>query len=70
MPYLDLRHLAAPEPMLRALAASEALASGDSLVVLTPQLPMPLLQLLEARGLEASADLLQDGSAHVRVRRP
>ena len=70
MSYLDLRHLSAHEPMLRTLVASEALARGDSLEVLTPLLPTPLLQLLESRGFEASASLLQDGSAYVRVRRP
>ncbi len=70
MPCLDLRHLPAPEPMLLAMARSEALASGDSLEVLTPQLPLPLLQLLEARGFVASAELLHDGSARVRIRRP
>ena len=70
MSYLDLRHLSAPEPMLRTLVASEALARGDTLEVLTPPLPAPLLQLLELRGFEASASLLQDGSAYVRVRRP
>lgn len=70
MSYMDLRHLTAPEPMLRTLAASEALARGDSLEVLTPLLPTPLLQLLESRGFEASASLLHDGSAYVRVRRP
>lgn len=70
MSCLDLRYLAAPEPMLRTLAASESLARGDSLEVLTSPLPPPLLQLLELRGFEASADLLHDGSAYVRVRRP
>lgn len=67
---LDLRHLPAPEPMQRALAASERLAAGASIEVLTPLLPVPLLQLLEARGFEAQARLLADGSACVRVRRP
>lgn len=67
---LDLRHLPAPEPMQRALAACEGLAPGRVLELLTPLLPMPLLQVLEARGFEASAELLYDGSARVRVRRP
>jgi uncharacterized protein (DUF2249 family) len=70
MPYLDLRHLPPPQPMLRTLAASEALARGGRLEVLTPPPPVPLLQLLELRGFEASAHLLHDGSSHVRVRKP
>jgi hypothetical protein len=67
---LDLRHLPAPEPMQRALAASERLAAGNSIEMLTPLLPLPLLQVLEARGFEAQASLLADGTARVRVRRP
>ena len=69
-PVLDLRALPAPEPLLRALAAADALAAGASLDVLTPMLPLPLLQQLMERGLRASAQLLADGSARVHVRRP
>ena len=40
------------------------------LVVLTPLLPLPLLQLLELQGgLDAHAELLDDGSARVVIRR-
>lgn len=70
MSCLDMRHLPAPEPMLRALAESEALAGGGTLELLLPQWLAPLLQLLQVRGFETSADLLHDGSARVRVRRP
>lgn len=67
---LDLRHLAAPEPLRRALAAVEALPPGASLVLLTPLMPLPLLQLLELQGgLDARAELLDDGSARVVIRR-
>ena len=67
---LDLRHLPAPEPLRRALAAIEVLQPGASLVVLTPLLPQPLLQLLELQGgLDARAELLDDGSARVVIRR-
>ena len=67
---LDLRHLPAPEPLRRALAAVEALPPGASLVVLTPLLPLPLLQLLELQGgLDVRAELLDDGSARVVIRR-
>lgn len=67
---LDLRALPAPEPLVRALAAADALAPGASLDVLTPMLPVPLLQQLMERGLRANAELLADGSARVRVYRP
>ena len=67
---LDLRHLPAPEPLRRALEAVETLAPDISLVVLTPLLPLPLLQLLELQGgLDAHAELLDDGSARVVIRR-
>ena len=59
---LDLRSLPAPEPMLRALAAVDALAEGEQLALLTPMLPVPLLQALAERGLQAHAQVLADGA--------
>lgn len=66
---LDLRLLPAPEPMARALEAVDALKPGMQLVLLTPVMPVPLLQLLDARGFEADAQLLADRTARVRVLR-
>ena len=66
---LDLRALPAPQPMERALAAAEALARGGELVVLTPLMPLPLLDLLDGRGFETVATPLGDGGARVVVRR-
>lgn len=51
IPELDLRALPPPEPLLQALAAADALAPGAALRVLTPLLPLPLLEALSARGL-------------------
>jgi hypothetical protein len=65
---LDLRALPAPEPMVRALAAADALAPGATLLVWTPLLPTPLLQLLAERGLDAHAQCLSDGTARVAIR--
>lgn len=67
---LDLRSLPAPEPMTRTLEAADALVEGMTLAVLTPQMPYPLLQLLEARGFAVAADRRADGSALVQVYRP
>ncbi|MEO5829663.1 MAG: DUF2249 domain-containing protein [Rhodanobacter sp.] len=67
---LDLRGLPSPEPMLRALAAADALQPGQAFQVLTPLLPTPLLEVLRARGLQASAALRPDGSARVLIRCP
>lgn len=68
-PELDLRGLPPPEPMLRALAAADALLSGQAVQVLTPLLPMPLLDALASRGLQASASVLPTGGARVLIRR-
>lgn len=67
---LDLRALPAPQPMDRALAAVEALVQGAELVLLTPLMPMPLLQLLDERGFETFASPLREGGARIVVRRP
>ncbi len=67
---LDLRGLAPPEPMLRALAAADALTPGQSIQVLTPLLPTPLLETLTARGLHTVACELPEGGARVLIRCP
>jgi hypothetical protein len=67
---LDLRGLPSPEPMMRALAAAEALQPGQALQVLTPLLPTPLLDVLQARGLQVTTALLADGGASVLIRYP
>lgn len=69
-PALDFRALPAPEPLLRALAAAEALAPGQSCTVLTPLLPTPLLDALAERGLRHEATLLRAGGARIRIRAP
>ncbi|MFP7721389.1 DUF2249 domain-containing protein [Lysobacter sp. A3-1-A15] len=67
---LDLRALPAPEPMVRALDAADALAPGGVLELLTPRLPAPLIQQLRDRGLHVSAERLDEGSARVTVQWP
>ncbi|MEO8984886.1 MAG: hypothetical protein ABI300_04610 [Rhodanobacter sp.] len=69
LPDLDLRHLGAPQPMLRALVAADALGAGDSVAVLTPMLPRPLLLELALRGFDTDPVLLDDGCARVIIRR-
>lgn len=70
LPELDLRWLPSPEPMLRALAAADALLPGQATQVLTPLLPTPLLDALAARGLQATAFALPTGGARVLIRCP
>lgn len=68
---IDLRALAAPEPMLRALDAACALAPGAAVAVRTPMLPRPLLMELAQLGYDAEAEAAQaDGSVRVLIRRP
>lgn len=67
---LDLRRLPAPEPLLRALEAVDALLPGQWLDVLTPMLPRPLLAELDARGLRWNASDCADGGTRIHVERP
>ena len=70
LPELDLRWLPSPEPMLRALAAADALLPGQAVQVLTPLLPTPLLDALVSRGMRATAFALPTGGARVLIRCP
>ena len=67
---LDLRALPAPEPLLQALAAADALQPGQALEVLTPLLPAPLLEALESRGLHWRAEPCVDHGIWVAILRP
>jgi hypothetical protein len=67
---LDLRALPMPEPLERALAAADALPPGGTLGVLTPFMPLPLLEVLAERGLQADAEPLPEQGARVWIRRP
>ncbi len=67
---IDLRGFDAPEPMQRALALADALPPGGAVCVLTPRLPLPLLDALGGRGLQYRATLLDDGCARVWIGRP
>ena len=67
---LDLRGLPAPEPMVRARAAADALAPGESVRILTPLVPLPLLEALRARGLRHRVEELPAGGARVLIEHP
>ena len=69
-PEFDLRYLCAPEPMLLALEAADALEPGQTIQVLTPRMPIPLLELLTARGMQTLAFALPSGEARILIRRP
>lgn len=67
LPLLDLRDLAAPEPLVRALLAVEALAPGGALRVLTPMYPPPLLDVLRSRRVGFSTTACEGGGCAVTV---
>ena len=70
LPEHDLRGLPCPLPLERALALADALAPDQAVRVLTPQQPLPLLDLLAARGLRVTTSLLDDGSARLLIHCP
>jgi hypothetical protein len=67
---IDLRQLPAPEPLTRALAAADALEPGHVVEVLVPQMPVPLLEMLEERGLRWRVETCVDGGVWVAILRP
>jgi hypothetical protein len=70
LPEHDLRELPCPLPLELALELADALAPGQAVRVLTPQRPLPLLDLLAARGLQVTTALLADGGARLLICRP
>ena len=69
MRQLDLRHLPAPEPFMLAIEAADALAVGETIAVLTPLLPHPLLHALDVRGLQYQAEQYDAGGARILITR-
>ena len=69
---LDIRPLIArgEEPRAKVLAAIAALAPGESLTLITPFLPSPLIERLQAEGLSARPGRCADGSWQTLFSRP
>jgi TusA-related sulfurtransferase len=59
---LDVQDLEPPEPLLRVLAATDALQSGEYLRVLIQRDPVMLYPLLEAQGFQ-----YETGAGHTAV---
>ena len=61
---LDLRPVIArgEEPRAKVFAVVAALAPGEALVVITPFLPSPLIERLQADGFSARPERRGDGS--------
>lgn len=64
---LDLRHLPAPEPMLRIFDALSTLGSSQTLIARTPCRPTPLIERLEADGYRVDVTLAATGDAWVKI---
>ena len=64
---LDLRTLAAPEPMERILACLPTLRRGERLVALTPLYPAPLLPILDQWGFAYRVRDADAGSACIAI---
>ena len=61
---LDLRPLIASggEPFTRIMAAVESLGVGETLLLVTPFLPSPLIEKLQGDGFSARSERRSDGS--------
>jgi len=61
---LDVRPLIArgEEPCATILPALKALAAGDSLALITPFLPSPLIEKMQADGFQTRPERHADGS--------
>lgn len=66
---LDVRGLAPPEPMLRTLAALEALPEDHTLVQVNARVPQFLLPVLQERGFTWEIDETAADRVIVRIRR-
>jgi uncharacterized protein (DUF2249 family) len=65
---LDVRPLIArgEEPFTKIMAAVAVLSAGESLVLVTPFLPAPLIEKLRSEGFEAQPERSADGSWRTR----
>lgn len=61
---LDLRAIiaAGDEPFTRIMTAVAAVGLGDTLVLVTPFLPSPLIERLQGEGFSARPERRSDGS--------
>lgn len=66
----DLRKLPCPQPLEMALGLADALAPGQTVRLLTPQHPTPLLALLAEQGLQTEVLTLPSGDVCVKIHRP
>jgi hypothetical protein len=68
---LDLRAMiaAGDEPFTRIMAAVAAVGPGETLLLVTPFLPSPLIERLQSEGFSARPERRDDGSWQTSFRR-
>jgi TusA-related sulfurtransferase len=67
---LDVRGLAAPEPMVKILEATASLPPGTQLTVLHSRVPILLYPRLAERGLLVETQERDDGVVQLTIERP
>jgi uncharacterized protein (DUF2249 family) len=67
---LDVRGLEPPEPLVRILAACQALACGETLLVIHERRPELLYPRLEGLGLRHQTEALAEDSYRISITRP
>ena len=67
---LDVRGLEPPEPLVRILAACQALACGETLLVIHERRPELLYPRLDGLGLRHQTEALGDDSYRISITRP
>lgn len=68
---LDVRQMfaAGEEPFSKIMAAMASVGAGESLLLVTPFLPSPLIEKLQGEGFEARPERRSDGSWQTCFRR-
>jgi uncharacterized protein (DUF2249 family) len=69
---LDVRSSLArgEQPFARIVASVAELQPGESLLLVTPFLPSPLIEKLQSEGFQTSPELRGDGAWQTAFRRP
>lgn len=68
---LDVRPLiaAGEEPFPKIMASIDALGADETLLLVTPFMPSPLIEILHSNGFEARPERRSDGAWQTRFRR-
>ncbi|MBF0195430.1 MAG: DUF2249 domain-containing protein [Magnetococcales bacterium] len=67
---LDVRGLAAPQPMVRILEATATLQPGGVLIVTHNRVPTLIYPRLAERGLNVETSEKEDGMVELTIKRP